>query len=116
MKNNSPHELSHGPVKSLRTLATLHGTFFLAGGFYLQIFAQKMGFVPTEFILMGILSYASAFRLKTHLSSGSVLALLSAISYWAFSIVAGIPMGFIKGISVTVTLMGFLSVWLLLKK
>lgn len=116
MRNDSPPELNNGLVKSLRTLATLHGTFFLAGGLYLQIFAQKMGVVPPEFIFMGILSYAAALRLKTHFSSGAILALLSAISYWVFSVIAGIPMGFIKGISVTVSLMGFLSVWLLLKK
>ena len=99
-------------VRSLRFLAWIHAIFFISGSVFLALYGkgeyEQLLFV---FFVCGLLSaIGGIFAGKNFLYSG-MSGILAAIFYWTFSILEGLKFGFIKGITLSVTLLGILSIY-----
>ena len=101
-------------VKPFRTLAVLHGFYFIASGIYLMLIKEIINLkLGLEFFIIGLSAGYGALVCRTNPKAGAYSGLFATLLYWLFAIMEGRYTGFINGLSVTITLMGILSLFLL---
>ena len=101
-------------VKPFRTLAALHGFYFMASGIYLMLFKELINLkLGLGFFIIGLSAGYGALICRSNPKVGAYSGLFATWLYWLLAIMEGRYTGFINGLSVTITLMGLLSLFLL---
>lgn len=111
MKKQLPDK-KKGILKSIRFLAYIHAFFFFSGSILLVFQGTRNSdLLVFAFLFNGILATICGYYTEKNDLVSGLTGMLTAFSYWLFSILAGLNYGFVKGISVSVTLLGILSLY-----
>ena len=103
------------PRKNLGILGALHALFFIGTAFFIFFVKEKGDYLlAAGFLIAGVWSlvvWRASARSVFRTMAGSVMA---ALTYWLFAFYYGRYLGFINGISITVSLMALLGIveWL----
>ena len=101
-------------IKPFRTLAALHGFYFIASGIYLMLIKEVINLkLGLGFFIIGASAGYGALVCRTNPKVGAYSGLFATLLYWFLAIMEGRYTGFINGLSVTITLMGIISLLLL---